>query len=168
MSSNLKRAVIQRYLIGDPDIADNTLAQALGVSNHTILKVRHRLETARQIKKVQKTKGKDGKVRPVQYAKRIITNTPKEFEQAQQLVKDLPDKCAGKTLDIASARKLSAKNRNKVEREGRIIEPLPHDAVRLPPSKIIRKHMIALAGSSRIAPSGRSSTGVNVVLHSRH
>src|ERR1019366_6843542 len=65
------------------------------------------------------------------YSKRIITYTPRDFEKAQQIVKDLPDKCAGKTVDIASARKLAARNKNKVEREGRIIEPLPHDAIRL-------------------------------------
>src|SRR5262249_1218764 len=36
LSSKQKRAVIEAYLQGDPEIADNALAEALGVSKNTV------------------------------------------------------------------------------------------------------------------------------------
>jgi site-specific DNA-methyltransferase (adenine-specific) len=74
----------------------------------------------------------DGKQRPVRYTKRIITNTPGEFKKAQEIIKDLPDNCAGKTVDIRTAKRRAARNRNTEQREQRhIIVPLPDEAIRL-------------------------------------
>jgi ParB-like chromosome segregation protein Spo0J len=67
-----KQAVIEAYLQGDPDVADNMLGDTLGVSKNTVAAVRRRLEASRQIRKVKKTRGKDGKLRPVKYTKRIF------------------------------------------------------------------------------------------------
>jgi hypothetical protein len=132
LSSKQKRAVIAAYLRGDPEIADNTLAQTLGVSKNTVLKARRRLEATGTIRKVAKTKGKDGKLRPVKYrTKRIITNSPREFEQAQEVVKDLPDSCAGKTLDITTASRRARRNKKKQERQGQVITPVADDGIRL-------------------------------------
>jgi DNA methylase len=132
LSQKQKRAVIEAYLRGDPGVADNTLGEALGVSKNTVLSVRRRLEASGQIPEVKKTRGKDGKLRPVKYTKRIITNTPAEFRKAQEVIKDLPDNCAGKALDIVTAKRRAARNRSKEEREShRIIVPLPDDAIRL-------------------------------------
>jgi DNA modification methylase len=132
LSQKQKRAVIEAYLQGDPGVADNTLGEALGVSKNTVLAVRRRLEASGKIRTLKKTRGKDGKLRPVKYTKRIITNTPNEFRKAQEIIKDLPDNCAGRTLDIITAKRRAASNRNNEEREGRpIVVPLPGDAVRL-------------------------------------
>jgi hypothetical protein len=80
---------------------------------------------------VTKTKGKDGKLRPVKYTKRIITNSTGEFEKAKEVVKDLPDNCAGKTLDITTASRRAKRNKKKEERQGQIVMPLADDDIRL-------------------------------------
>jgi hypothetical protein len=124
-----KRAVIEAYLRGDPGVADNMLGDALGVSKNTVLAVRQQLEASREIPKVKKTKGKDGKLRPVQYAKRIFTNTPGEFKKAQEIIGDLPPNCAGKMLDIATAKRKAKRNKKLEEFAAQIIQPLPGDAI---------------------------------------
>jgi site-specific DNA-methyltransferase (adenine-specific) len=132
LSQRQKRAVIEAYLQGDAAVADNMLGETLGVSKNTVLAVRQRLEASRKIPKLNKTRGKDGKLRPVRYTRRIVTNTPTEFRKAQEIIKDLPDNCAGRTLDITTAKRRAATNRNKEERESRrIAMPLPADAIRL-------------------------------------
>jgi site-specific DNA-methyltransferase (adenine-specific) len=131
LSSKQKRSVIEAYLRGDPEIADNTLAVALGVSKNTVLKARRRLEATGTIKQVTKTKGKDGKVRPVKYTKRIITNSAGEFERAKEVVQHLPDNCAGKTLDITTASRRARRNQKKEERQGQVVTPLADEDIRL-------------------------------------
>lgn len=131
LSQKQKRAVIEAYLLGDVEIADNALAHALGTSKNTVLKVRRRLEEIGAVPKIDKTRGKDGKLRPVRYTKRIITNSPNEFATALQIIKNLPDRCAGKTLDMITAKRRASRNDRKEERESRIIPPLPDDAIRL-------------------------------------
>ena len=131
LSSKQKRTVIEAYLQGDPDIADNALAEALGVSKNTVLKARRRLEESGQIPKVKKTKGKDGKLRTVKYAKRIIANNPREFEKALEVIKDLPDACAGKTLDLTTASRRARRNKKKEELDAQIIAPAADGAIRL-------------------------------------
>jgi hypothetical protein len=131
LNQKQKREVIAAYLQGDPGIADNMLGETLGVSKNTVLAVRRRLEASGTIRKVKKTRGKDGKSRPVRYTKRIITNTPNEFKKAQQIVKNLPDNCAGKTLDIITAVRRARQNNKLKERESRIIPPLPGDSIQI-------------------------------------
>jgi hypothetical protein len=105
LSQKQKREVIGAYLQGDPGVADNTLGEALGVSKNTVFAVRQRLEEIGEIRKLARTRGRDGKSRPVKYAKRIITNTPNEFKKAQEIIKGLPGNCDGKVVDIATAKK---------------------------------------------------------------
>ena len=135
LSSKQKRAVIAAYLQGDPEIADNMLAVALGVSKNTVLKARRRLEADGAIREVAKTKGKDGKLRPVKYTKRIITNSSGEFERAKEVVKDLPDNCAGKTLDLTTASRRAKRNKKKEERHGQVVRPLADEDIRLFPCR---------------------------------
>jgi transposase-like protein len=120
LSTKQKRAVIEAYLQGDPEIADNTLAQALGVSKNTVARCRRRLEANREIPKIEKTKGKDGKMRPVNYTKRIVTNNTKEFETAKKVIRELPASCAGKTIDVTTAKRLA-----KLERKSLQFFPTP-------------------------------------------
>jgi DNA-binding transcriptional MocR family regulator len=51
--------VIGAYLQGDPEIAENALAEALGVSKNTVLAARRRLEASETIEEVTKNKGMD-------------------------------------------------------------------------------------------------------------
>lgn len=104
--------MIDAYLRGDPEIADNALADALGVSKNTVLDVRRRLEESGVIRRVNKTRGKDGKNRPVRYAPRIFANTHNEFKKAKDIINDLPPNCAGKTLDITTAKRLARTGRH--------------------------------------------------------
>jgi hypothetical protein len=131
LNQKQKQSVVEAYLQGDPDVADNTLGETIGVSNNTILAVRQRLEASGTIRKVGKTRGRDGKLRPVRYTKRIITNTPNEFSKALEVVKRLPDNCAGRTLDITTAKRRARRNSKKEERESRIIPPLPGDSIQI-------------------------------------
>jgi site-specific DNA-methyltransferase (adenine-specific) len=131
LSNKQKRVVIEAYLQGDPEIADNALAEALGVSKNTVLKARRRLEASGTITKMAKTKGKDGKLRPVKYTKRIITNSTSEFEKAKEVVKDLPASCAGKTLDITTASRRARRNKTREEGQGQVITPVADDDIRL-------------------------------------
>lgn len=101
-----KRSVIDAYLLRDPQIADNFLAQIIGVSKNTVADVRSTLEATCQIDKFAELRGKDGKMRPVQY-KRIIANTPKETEAALKIIGELPDNCTGTIIDIATAKRES-------------------------------------------------------------
>ena len=130
LSQQQKRAVIEAYLQGDPGVADNALGEALGVSKNTVMVVRRRLEATGMIRRAEKTRGKDGKMRPVRYSKRIITNSLTEFKKAQEIVNDLPDHCAGKTLDIITATR-RAKRHKKKDCRSNIVPPLPTDAIRL-------------------------------------
>jgi hypothetical protein len=132
LNGKQKQAVIAAYLGGDPGISDNTLGEALGVSKNTVAKVRHRLEAEGRIPKIEKTRGKDGKLRPVRYKpKRIITNSPAEFRKALEIIKDLPSSCSGKTQDIFTASRRANRTKRKEEQTGRIVPPLPADAIQL-------------------------------------
>jgi ParB-like chromosome segregation protein Spo0J len=64
LSREQKRTVIARYLKADPEIADNFLAELLGVSKNTVADVRLELEATCQIDKLTELRGKDGKMRP--------------------------------------------------------------------------------------------------------
>ncbi|MCO6454374.1 MAG: ParB N-terminal domain-containing protein [Pirellulaceae bacterium] len=103
-----KRSVIDAYLLRDPQIADNFLAQIIGVSKNTVADVRSTLEATCQIDKFDELRGRDGKMRPVRY-KKIIANTPQEAEAALKIIGTLPDNCTGKTIDIATAKRESRK-----------------------------------------------------------
>lgn len=104
LTQNQKRSIVKEYLLRDPQIADNFLAQIIGVSKNTVADVRCEMEATCQIDKFETLRGKDGKRRPVKYQK-IIANTPKEAENALKLIADLPDNCAGNIIDLTTAKR---------------------------------------------------------------
>jgi len=72
LSLNVKRrhltrpqmqALIEQELKRTPDIADNWLAEMLGVDDKTVRAARKRLESTSEIPKLTKLRGKDGKSR---------------------------------------------------------------------------------------------------------
>lgn len=128
-----KRSVIEAYLLRDPQIADNFLAEIIGgISKNTVATVRGQLEATCQIDKFDVLRGRDGKQRPVQY-KKIVANTQKEVDAAIKAIGDLPDKCAGKTIDVTTAKRQAARERNAAERHERmkLTVPFTEDDIRL-------------------------------------
>ena len=131
LSQDQKRKLIDAYLIRDAEINDNWLAEIIGgVSKNTVADERRHLEETGQIARFTKLRGKDGKKRPAKF-KKIIANTIKEVERAIEVITELPDSCAGRTLDLTTAKRRARRYKRKEEREGRIIEPQPDDAIRL-------------------------------------
>ncbi len=64
LNQQQKRHTIADYLVGDPEISNNWLAEILGVSDATVIEVRKELESTSQIGKLTKLRGKDGKRHP--------------------------------------------------------------------------------------------------------
>lgn len=102
LNQKQRRFIIEAYLLRDPEIADNFLAENIGVSKNTVAEVRCEMEATCQIDKFKMLRGKDGKRRPVKY-KKIVANTPEEAENALKLIGDLPDGCGGRTIDSETA-----------------------------------------------------------------
>ena len=139
-----KRNLIAAYLKCDPQIADNYLGEIIGgISKNTVADVRAELEATCLIDKFETLRGKDGKGRPTKY-KKIIANTPKEAETAQKIVGDLPDNCAGKVIDTNTAQRRARRNRRRKEIEGKVIEPLGIDDIKIFHSKF--QDLEAIAG----------------------
>lgn len=115
-----KRDLIGAYLVCDPKIADNHLAELIGgVSQNTVTAVRRDLEVTLQIEKFKKLRGRDGKDRPTKY-RRVVANTAKEAETALSAIGDLPPNCHGKIIDCTTAKRRSRRLRTKLERQKRI------------------------------------------------
>ncbi len=133
-----------RLLKCDPQIADNYLGEIIGgISKNTVAEVRAELEATCLIDKFETLRGKDGKDRPTKY-KKIIANTPKEAETAQEIVGDLPDNCAGKVIDTFTARRQARMKMRRKEIEGKVIKPLGDDAIKIFHSKF--QDLEAIAG----------------------
>ena len=56
-----KRALIEQELKRTPDLANNWLAEIVGVDDKTVAAARRKLESASEIPKLRKLRGKDGK-----------------------------------------------------------------------------------------------------------
>lgn len=131
LNSKQKRNLIASYLKVDSAINDNWLGEIIGISKNTVARERILLENAHLIPRHTHFQGKDGKRRPAK-SKKIIANSPKEVAKAQEIISDLPQNCAGKTLDINTAKRRANRCRNKEERaRRRTIVSLPDDAIKL-------------------------------------
>ncbi len=125
-----KQALIEVYLRCDPRINDKHLADIIGVSPNTVASVRDKLITTSQIEKFARLRGRDGKERPTTY-KKIIANTAKEAEAATKAIADLPDNCAGRTIDVITARRRARRNRHHGDRDPNPAPPLAGDDIQL-------------------------------------
>ncbi len=125
-----KRELITTYLKVDPAINDRHLGDLLKVSKNTVASSREALESTGQIDHLPYRTGRDGKLRPASH-KRIIANTPREFQKALEAMPNLPASCEGKLLDAGTAARRAKKNITREKWAGAIIEPTPNDDVRL-------------------------------------
>jgi hypothetical protein len=125
-----RRELIAAYLKVDPGINDRHLGDIIGVSKNTVADERRNLETTGQIDQLPQRLGRDGKLRPAK-CRRIIANTSKEAEEAQNVIKDLPSSCGGKLVDVSTASRRARRHVRKQHRLGQIIVPSPDEDVRL-------------------------------------
>ena len=58
-----REQLVEAYIKCDPELSSNALASTTGVSDKTITKIRHRLESTSEIPKLSKFRGLDGKRR---------------------------------------------------------------------------------------------------------
>ena len=88
------RDLIAAELKRTPDLSDNWLAQILGTTDKTVAAVREELIATSEIPKLDALRGKDGKYRRVT---RIMTNSAKDAERAQEALQILGDNAPGRT-----------------------------------------------------------------------
>lgn len=139
LSLNIKRrhltrpqmqALIEQELLRTPDIANNWLAEILGVDDRTVLAARKRLESTSALRKFTKLRGKDGKSRAASYG-RIVANTPAELRIAQKVAKNLPPSCNGKMIDAVSASRHARRFARAEVREGQPVRQLAMDSIQI-------------------------------------
>ena len=132
LSQSQKRKVIEEYLVRDPQIANNNLADLVGVSKNTVASVRKHLEATCQIDQFTKLRGRDGKLRNKK-RKRIYANSDREAEKAIQIIGELPESCNGKTYDMVTSERRAKRNRNAKKRKEQIesVAPVNEDDIRL-------------------------------------
>ncbi len=122
------RDFIAAELRRTPDLSDNWLAQILGTTDKTVTAVRRELIATSEIPKLDALRGKDGKYRRVT---RIVTNTAREAEQAQEALKILGDDAPKKDLELRLAQR-KVKRMQKLElTKGRKVQPPGESDIRL-------------------------------------
>ena len=124
------RALIEQELKRTPDIANNWIAEILGVDDKTVAAVRKGLEAGSEIPTLKKLRGKDGKSYKAQI-RQIVTNTPRELRVAQAVARRLPPSCDGKILDTTTASRRANRYANQIAFEGQVVTPSPKDKIRL-------------------------------------
>jgi site-specific DNA-methyltransferase (adenine-specific) len=122
------RQLIAAELRRAPDLSDNWLAQTLGTTNKSVAAVREQLISTSEIPKLDALRGKDGKYRRVT---RIMTNTAKEAERAQNALRYLGDKAPRKDLELRLVER-QVKRVQKLERtKGREVQTPGEGDIRL-------------------------------------
>jgi ParB-like chromosome segregation protein Spo0J len=121
------RDLIAAELKRTPDLSDNWLAQLLGTTDKTVEAVRQKLISSSEIPKLDALRGKDGKYRRVT---RIVTNTAKEAERAQEALQTLGDQAPRKDWDLRLAEQRV--RRMKIDTgDIEVSKPLPDASIRL-------------------------------------
>jgi ParB-like chromosome segregation protein Spo0J len=130
LTSAQKRELIKQELIRTPDIANNWLAEIIGVDVKTVQAVRRKMIATLEIPKLEKLRGKDGKHRVARY-NQIIANTPKELEIARSVISDLPSE-NGRILDTISAQRRARRNVKSLARNiNSVVKPSSNKDIRL-------------------------------------
>ena len=114
------RELIAAELKRTPDLSDNWLAQILGSTDKTVAAARQELIATSEIPKLNALRGKDGKYRRVT---RIVTNTAKEAERAQQALQILGDDAPCRDLDLRQVLSQAKRKKKDALTKGRHVEP---------------------------------------------
>ena len=129
LSTKQKQALVEQELKRAPDIANNWLAEILGVDVKTVQAARNRLESTLEIPKLAKLRGKDGRNRVASYT-RVIANSASELRIARAIARKLPPSCNGKILDTTTAARRANRYANQTTFDGQIVTPSPKDKIR--------------------------------------
>jgi len=122
------RELIAAELKRTPDLSDNWLAQVVGTTEKTVAAVRQELIATSEIPKLDALRGKDGKYRRVT---RIVTNTAKEAERAQQALQILGDDAPCRDLDLRQVQSRAKRKKKDALTRGRQVEPPGKGDIRL-------------------------------------
>ena len=120
--------MIESYLLGDPEIADNMLGEALVSPRTPCWQFGGGSKRVARFARSRKPQARTGSCDPSGTQSRIITNTPREFETAQEIVRDLPNNCAGKTIDVTTAQRRAGRAKSRQARADKAAKsyPLPN------------------------------------------
>jgi site-specific DNA-methyltransferase (adenine-specific) len=138
------RDLIAAELRRTPELSDNWLAQILGTTDKTVAAVRQELIATSEIPKLDALRGKDGKYRRVT---RIVTNTAKEAERAQQALQILGDDAPRKDLELRLAQRLAKQVQELEMTRGRQVQRPGNGEIR-----IYRSRFQVVAKVARIRP----------------
>jgi beta-xylosidase len=69
MTPEKKRKIVDEQIRDTPDLANNWIAEIVGVACHTVIDAREELERTLQIARLEKLRGKDGKMRKAEQTK---------------------------------------------------------------------------------------------------
>jgi ParB-like chromosome segregation protein Spo0J len=128
LSRKQLREVIAAELRRTPDIASNWLAQVLGTTDKTVEAVRQELIATSEITKFERHRGRDGKSRRVS---RIVTDTGRKAERAQEALRVLGGDAPAKTMELRLAER-RAKRKLTIERvKGKVVGPPGDGVIRL-------------------------------------
>ena len=131
LNTKQKQALIEQELKRTPDIANNWLAEILGVDDKTVMAVRKKLESTREIPKLKKLRGKDGKnrihgIRPSHRQHPCRTaGGPSGRLQA------LPPSCNGKLIDTMTASRHARRYARVEARNGRVVKRLSLGSIKI-------------------------------------
>ena len=122
------RQLIAAELRRTPDLSDNWLAQILGTTDKTVAAVREQLIATSEIPKLDALRGKDGKYRRVT---RIITNTARQDEKAQEAMRILGDDAPRRDWDLRLAQRKVKRMQKSELMKGREVQPPSDGDIRL-------------------------------------
>ena len=130
LSQQGKRELIEAQLKETPEASNNSIALMLGVSDMTVRSVRQELESTSQIRKLDKTKGADGKDRP---AKREPKPAPEPPAEPKPLPYSFEDESEHGRKAMAQAGKAERVRRTEERRDE--VETIKAKAADLPKDK---------------------------------
>jgi site-specific DNA-methyltransferase (adenine-specific) len=123
LSREQRNQLIDDQLRATPELSSNRIAESLGVTDKTVAKRRHHLESTSETPKLGRTVGRDGKSRPARRPT-VFAKDGSEAKRAQKALDLAPaDSLPGKILDV--------KRLERVTREYRTahLEPVVNCAV---------------------------------------
>lgn len=122
------RQLIAAELRRTPVLSDNWLAQILGTTDKTVAAVRAQLIATSEIPKLYALRGKDGKYRRVT---RIITNTARQDEMAQEAMRILGNDAPRRDWDLRLAQRKVKRVQKSEMAKGREVQPPGDGDIRL-------------------------------------
>jgi len=129
-SSTQKAVIIKNLLRWSSSESSRRIAALVGCDHKTVEKYRRELQGRGEIPQLDARIGKDGKHYPT---RSVLANTENERIRAAKALQQLPPSCDNKIVDVTTAKRRAARNRNAAEREQKqkAAVPLAESAIRV-------------------------------------